>query len=372
MTQPEPIRRQAGHDETGKYCPYCRFPLKEKTEVVACGVCGSSHHEDCWAENGGCAVVACEGGPQAETAAAASPPPSPAPAEPRPPAGPNVPPPSAPSGKKVITVDEPAAGGAGTSGGNTGAPPAGPRTPPGQPAPGRSSSDRNLILAFVAVVAVGLIGVFLIVQAFGGSDGEDPVPTAETSQPAPAEADAETTADEGPGGAADSFGGPSGPLAGMSRSEIQQGAQRVIRDYHVAIHDGDRSGMWNALSRKKRQQKIEEDRTGDYEDSLANFYSTQFEFGSQLDSPESAKAKVLSIDRRTGAVDVYVSGLGYNGSCNAAPPDPDDLWTGITWVRYENGHWGYEPGYSTTQQRRERWENAPDDYRLLGFGCNPQ
>jgi hypothetical protein len=47
----------------GRACPYCRFPLKSGGAVVLCGYCQSAHHADCWADNGGCAVVACAGGP---------------------------------------------------------------------------------------------------------------------------------------------------------------------------------------------------------------------------------------------------------------------------------------------------------------------
>jgi len=53
----------AGPNDTGRSCPYCRFPLKEQDEITTCGVCGSAHHRDCWNDNQGCAVVACAGGP---------------------------------------------------------------------------------------------------------------------------------------------------------------------------------------------------------------------------------------------------------------------------------------------------------------------
>jgi len=43
----------------GKTCPYCRFPLKEGARAVRCGECGTVHHEECWQEGGGCAVLGC-------------------------------------------------------------------------------------------------------------------------------------------------------------------------------------------------------------------------------------------------------------------------------------------------------------------------
>ncbi len=53
----------AGGDVAGRTCPYCRFPIKEGGEVVGCGACHAPHHVDCWADNHGCAVIACAGGP---------------------------------------------------------------------------------------------------------------------------------------------------------------------------------------------------------------------------------------------------------------------------------------------------------------------
>ena len=58
-------RGPATPEETGRACPYCRFPLKQGVEVVQCAHCSSSHHSDCWDDNRGCAIVACQGGPSA-------------------------------------------------------------------------------------------------------------------------------------------------------------------------------------------------------------------------------------------------------------------------------------------------------------------
>lgn len=56
-------------DMTGRSCPYCRFPLKEGGQVAECGSCHAVHHEDCYHENGGCAVAGCTSGPTAQYAA---------------------------------------------------------------------------------------------------------------------------------------------------------------------------------------------------------------------------------------------------------------------------------------------------------------
>jgi hypothetical protein len=45
--------------DTGRSCPYCRFPLKEGTPAERCDGCTALHHEDCWEDCGGCAVLGC-------------------------------------------------------------------------------------------------------------------------------------------------------------------------------------------------------------------------------------------------------------------------------------------------------------------------
>jgi hypothetical protein len=69
----------ATREDTGRTCPYCRFPLKEGSPSERCDACGSLHHEDCWSDGGGCAVLGCS---QAGTSAPASA--SPGPGQPRP------------------------------------------------------------------------------------------------------------------------------------------------------------------------------------------------------------------------------------------------------------------------------------------------
>lgn len=58
--------------DTGRSCPYCRFPIKQGAQVAICSVCRAPHHVECWEENHGCATVACTGGPATTTAGAPS------------------------------------------------------------------------------------------------------------------------------------------------------------------------------------------------------------------------------------------------------------------------------------------------------------
>ena len=40
-------------------CPYCRTKILAEEGPVVCEGCGTSHHADCYAENGGCTIFGC-------------------------------------------------------------------------------------------------------------------------------------------------------------------------------------------------------------------------------------------------------------------------------------------------------------------------
>ncbi len=47
-------------------CPYCRAEFEPDEEVKACPACGTPHHADCFAENGGCTIFGCTAAPAEE------------------------------------------------------------------------------------------------------------------------------------------------------------------------------------------------------------------------------------------------------------------------------------------------------------------
>lgn len=52
---------------TSSVCPYCRCPIGElEREPIVCAGCGTPHHSDCYAENGGCTVFGCNAAPEEE------------------------------------------------------------------------------------------------------------------------------------------------------------------------------------------------------------------------------------------------------------------------------------------------------------------
>jgi TM2 domain-containing membrane protein YozV len=48
-------------------CPYCRTPIESDSgNELVCAGCGTPHHADCYAENGGCTVFGCSAAPAEE------------------------------------------------------------------------------------------------------------------------------------------------------------------------------------------------------------------------------------------------------------------------------------------------------------------
>lgn len=47
-------------------CPYCRAQVGQDDSALACEKCGTLHHADCYAENGGCTIFGCAKAPADE------------------------------------------------------------------------------------------------------------------------------------------------------------------------------------------------------------------------------------------------------------------------------------------------------------------
>ena len=50
----------------GGICPYCRTAIAADDSPVVCDGCGTVHHDDCYAENGGCTIFGCSRAPADE------------------------------------------------------------------------------------------------------------------------------------------------------------------------------------------------------------------------------------------------------------------------------------------------------------------
>ncbi len=46
--------------QAGSTCPFCQEAIAEGQSIVACGECGSLHHDTCWQHKGGCSSYHCD------------------------------------------------------------------------------------------------------------------------------------------------------------------------------------------------------------------------------------------------------------------------------------------------------------------------
>jgi hypothetical protein len=51
---------------TTEVCPYCRGSITDQEPLTVCDGCGTRHHADCYAENGGCTIFGCRCAPAEE------------------------------------------------------------------------------------------------------------------------------------------------------------------------------------------------------------------------------------------------------------------------------------------------------------------
>jgi|GEM_PF-3930594 len=294
---PEPDRGQAGKSETGRACPFCRFPLKERDDVVSCGVCHAPHHDDCWEENQGCAVVGCPGGATA---------------------APAIPPIDVKQRARIEMEDDPVrpaprephpradAGRAPESAGNAGS-------------PGSSGrGDRILVAAFAVVVVLALVGIFLVVQVFGG-DGSD---------------------DEGDKAA---------HFPNVSHRTMASDIEVLLTRWYDYVRGGDFDYAWEDLSHRKQQAVLNHGGKASWKASLQD---VKYRY-----KPGNSSIKVHLVKPSypdEGVMSIRVSGLSFEG-CGKPTG-------GIAWAKYDtvNQRWKYEPGPELTEQRRNDWAGSSD------------
>ncbi|HEX8207435.1 MAG TPA: hypothetical protein VF587_15335 [Solirubrobacteraceae bacterium] len=148
-------RAMVSPEDVGRSCPYCRFPLKEGMEAERCDACGALHHEDCWRDCQGCAVVGCVGGQSAAPVGDLA----------------------AVSGQAPATAVMPAAGveHAAPAAKAPLVPPPPPSAAPPAPA-GGGGGNRSLVLGLVGGLAIAAAGVGGFALAGSGGD-EKPAPS---------------------------------------------------------------------------------------------------------------------------------------------------------------------------------------------------
>lgn len=340
----QPTSGTATKAETGRSCPYCRFPLKQGDAMRTCGECSSPHHNECWDENQGCAIVACASGPQqatSQTQAAptvgmpiAGAPPPPPPYESAPAAYRPAPPPAQLQPHPAATMPGPA------------------RHDDGG---GRSSNNNPWLIVSVLILAMVVVGAATVIVLSQNSEPsvatqaseETGTPTVDNDTQPPSGTELDDTAS--------SEGSASGNGTPPSEFGKQEEIEQLILEHHRAIVDRDFEAAWDLLTDRKRESFLNRD--GGY----AAWVEGQASLSDYL-APEGLTVNIQSQSEETDTARIDVQGMGWS-----KPGASCSTWSGVTWVRYERGGWYYDPGYSTTPQRESEWKNRFGE--LLGGSC---
>ena len=318
----------AGRAHTGRACPYCRFPLKEGVEIIVCGVCGASHHADCWHDNGGCAVIACTGGPTTT-------------------AGDRI-----GEAGVVPTTAYPVTPAQAAS------PPSSPMWQQ-QPEPPNERRGPSLAVAVIVLaVAVGGAAAAIVLSHQGNSPVRLAKATAPQTVTAPAPIQA-TTPGTGPEAQstdpnAATTPGSEGALPGVSSQQMRSEIQHMLLEWHEDVVHSNYHAAWAILSHRKQAQD-------DREYGYAKWVENQSSLNPYL-NPSGLQVSIEHTEPGSGVAQIDVTGMTWDkpgASCTE--------WSGITWAKYEEGTWKYDPGYSTTPQREREWK--PRFSELLGGRC---
>jgi hypothetical protein len=318
-------RSQLSSEDAGRACPYCHQALTEDRALAVCGECGAAHHADCWRENGGCAVVACAGGPKA--AAGARGPSGSAPTEPAP-------------SERVGYEMSPAT--------------LTDSLPPSMPSARGVWRTPSLGLAIaVLAIAVAGAGVAIALAISGGKSHQVAVPTQVVTAPMGAGTTAPTQGGTETAPTGTTAGGE-GSLPNVSTTQMESDIQHMLLEWHEDVVHGNYHAAWELLSHRKQEQ-------ANSESGYATWAKNQATLRPYL-NPANLKVSVQSTEPSEGVTQVDVTGMTWSkpgASCKE--------WSGITWVKYEEGAWRYDPGYSTTPQREHEWKSRFSE--LLGGRC---
>ena len=147
------------------------------------------------------------------------------------------------------------------------------------------------------------------------------------------------------------------PQPSEDESDVETARQEIealLYDFHNAVVTGNYSAAWDLLSARKQQQTLREH-------GYDKWAGAQASFAKYLDH-SGIHVEILDYDDTEQVATVMVSGMPYS-----APRARCDEWSGITWVRNEDGYWQYDPGYSTTPERKAAWKSRYEE--LLGGAC---
>lgn len=212
----------------------------------------------------------------------------------------------------------------------------------------RVAASSLAVLAIFAAVGAGLAQVV----DFDTSDGNTASASSQgfnvEGEPASEEFEAEPESEYEPASEVDAHGFPF-----QSRGEMEREIRQVLLGYHEAIVYGELQKSWQLLTARKRRQALREQ-------GYQKWREAQASLGPYLE-PWGVKVRIVALEG-DGVARIDVSGMGWH-----APGATCSEWSGLTWARFEQGAWHYDPGYSTTPAREREWE---DRYaKLMGTTC---
>jgi hypothetical protein len=219
---------------------------------------------------------------------------------------------------------------------------------------------------FIAIAAVALVlalaGVAVAIIIGDGGHHETRLVAHETVTEAAAPAESATAPEnensESTGGETGESTAPTstddGALPDVPTQQMASEIQLTLRDWHEDVVQGNDHAAWELLSARKRAQ-------AESEGGYAAWAKNQSTLRPYL-NPAGLQVSVEDTEAESGVAQVDVTGMTWD-----KPGAHCSEWSGITWMKYENGEWRYDPGYSTTQQREQEWKSRYTE--LLGGSC---
>jgi hypothetical protein len=199
-----------------------------------------------------------------------------------------------------------------------------------------------LVAAAILVLGAGVAAA--IVLTGDGDEGTTTTVSAASS--------AEPTDDEEQADTVDDGLTPSGVPA-VGRPAMETEIETLLRTFHEDVVAGDYRSAWALLTSRKRQQNLAES-------GYREWQKAQETLSGDL-SPAGLQVRIEALEG-DGVARVSLTGMGWSDPSSSCAE-----WSGLTWVRFEQGGWAYDPGYSTTGARRQAWEQRAGE--LLGTGC---
>ena len=237
-----------------------------------------------------------------------------------------------------------------------------PPPPPSQQAASTTRFWPRSVVIALAVLAVALVGVGVaIVVSHGGRHQTRLVArdvVTETVGPSGNSTTPEGQSTEATGGetgeATTTSSTENDALPNISTQQMGLEIQQLLLDWHEDVVRGDYHAAWELLSRRKQAQ-------AEGEGGYATWAKNQSTLRPYL-NPSGLHVSVQDTGSESAVAQVDVTGMTWD-----KPGAHCSEWSGITWAKYENGEWRYDPGYSTTQQREHDWRSRYTE--LLGGSC---